>query len=61
MALHEENEHGAEHCPNCGSADIVGAHLEIELAVITQDVWCRQCGELWQDIFEYVGVRRGKQ
>lgn len=57
MALHEDNEYGPENCPECGGGNITGGHIEIELAVIVQDVWC-ECGERWQDVFEYVGVRR---
>ena len=58
MITSEENEYGPEHCPECGSADITGGHIEIELAVITQDVWCSKCDARWQDLFEYVGIRR---
>lgn len=54
----EENENGPENCPDCGSHDIHGGHLEIELAILTQDVWCRGCDTRWVDVFEYTGIRR---
>lgn len=40
-----------EVCPVCGSADIVGGHVEIEVDVAVQDLRCSSCGAVWYDTY----------
>lgn len=44
-----------EVCPVCGSADIVGEQVEIEVDVAVQDLCCTSCGAVWYDTYGFYG------
>lgn len=42
-------------CPVCGSADIVGEQVEIEVDVAVQDLCCTSCGAAWYETYGLYG------
>ena len=44
-------DHGGVHCPYCGSEDIVGGSIQIDIAVAWQPITCSACGRKWNDIY----------
>lgn len=48
-------QHGVA-CPFCASADIVGGSMNFDWGEIAQEVVCRQCGEIWTDVYKLAVV-----
>lgn len=47
-------EHGGVHCPYCGSEDIDGGSIEINLAGAWQSITCLSCDKEWTDIYKLI-------
>jgi len=47
---------GGAHCPFCKSVQTEGGPVEISGAQSIQGMWCLDCEEEWEDIFERVQV-----
>lgn len=46
---------GGVRCPHCRSEDIEGGQFEVEAGDVWQPVWCRACGQKWEDIYKLAG------
>ena len=44
-------------CPNCGSEDIEGDSVDIDVQHATQPLHCLVCEEEWDDLYTLTGVR----
>ena len=48
---------GANRCPFCRSADIVGESIEVNGTETWQEVGCQFCGAVWQDIYKLAEMK----
>jgi formate dehydrogenase maturation protein FdhE len=48
-------EHG-HLCPFCGMPDVEGNKMEFDLAQISQQMSCANCGQHWWDVYTLTGV-----
>jgi uncharacterized Zn finger protein len=44
-------EHGAMHCPNCGSLEISAEQARTEYTTAWASVECHECGAMWEDVY----------
>ena len=59
MNLEKAQEYLQQHgvvCPFCGTADIEGGPMNFDWGEIAQEVFCRECGEIWTDIYKLAAV-----
>lgn len=43
-------------CPFCGSKDIEGQSIDIDVGEATQEVICCKCNKGWYDVYTLTGV-----
>ena len=51
-------DNGGNKCPYCHSEEIEGGSIEIDSNVATQEVWCHDCDEHWNDFYDFAGFHK---
>ena len=42
-------------CPHCGSKDLVGHQVDLDVNGVFQEVTCQACGAMWTDVYKLTG------
>ena len=51
----EYTEKSGVSCPECGSGDIEGGHIEVDEGGATQEIGCGACNSHWTDTYTLTG------
>lgn len=47
-------------CPECGSSNIEGGHIEVDAGGAHQEIICKACGISYTDLYRLVDVERSE-
>ena len=56
----ESYNNNPNHCPYCGSENIVGHSIEVDWKGAWQAVSCEDCGKDWNDTFVFNGIEENQ-
>jgi hypothetical protein len=51
-------DNGGHYCPFCSSTNIEGGHPEQEGATSSCKITCYDCGAMWYDVYNLVGIQQ---
>lgn len=43
-------------CPNCKGTEMIGEEFEVAGTYVYQEVYCKDCGCIWNDVYHLVDI-----